>query len=279
MLAYRHLFHAGGFADVFKHALLARFPSAFTRKPGPWFYLDTHAGTGRYDLTHPWAQKNAEYKAGVERIWGRDDAPAELEPYLRIVRAMNPDGELRQYPGSAEIVRRLRRRGDRMVLAELNTVDYAALEEIYAGEPDLSVLHTDGFRTFTAQLPPRERRGMVFIDPSFDQAREFDRLATAISTAHRRWPTGVLAAWYPLMQPDAMNRFGRRVAALDVRRTLQAELSVHPVSWRTSIRGCGLLIVNPPFGFAQEARTIAGWLAEAFAPGEGTSRVGWLVPE
>ena len=279
MLAYRHLFHAGGFADVFKHGLLARFPAAFARKAGPWFYLDTHAGTGLYDLTHAWAAKTAEHKAGVALVWQRSDAPAELSAYLDIVRSLNPDGHLRWHPGSPEIVRRLRRRADRMVLAELNRTDYAVLEGRYAKEPDLTTLNADGFGTLKAQIPPKERRGMVFIDASFDQAAEFDRVTAALATAHRRWSTGTLAIWYPLMEPDAMRRFERRVVALGVRKVLQLELSVHPEHWRESLRGSGMLVVNPPFRFEGEAAAIMTWLARVLAPVDGSRQLRWLVPE
>jgi len=279
VLSYRHLFHAGGFADVFKHALLARFPLAFQRKPAPWFYLDTHAGTGLYDLTHAWAVKRAEHEGGIARVWQRADAPPELQPYLEIVRTLNSEGRLLRYPGSPELVRRLRRKVDRMVMVELNAADCSQLQTRFAGERNVSVLRADGFTVFHAQLPPRERRGMVLIDAAFDRAGEFDRLLHAITAAHRRWATGTLAVWYPMMQPDAMRRFERRAATLGVRAMLQLELTIHPEHWQQSLRGCGMLVVNPPYGFEVEARAIVAWLGPALAGSGGSHLVRWLVPE
>ncbi len=280
MLAYRHLFHAGNFADVFKHALLARLLIALGRKEKPFLYLETHAGTGRYDLSHPWAQKNAEFRDGIGRLWDRADVPEPLAPYLEAVRAENADGRLRFYPGSPLLAARLARPQDRLVLAELGREDCAALAQRFAHDRRVTVLAEDGYRALKANVPPRERRGLVMIDSSFDRAGEFARVTEALADAHRRWATGVYALWYPLMTPQAMRGFERGVLATGIRKVLQAELSVRPEAWSESLRGCGMLVVNPPFGFGAEAGTILAWLAPILAQqGEGAERVRWLVPE
>jgi 23S rRNA (adenine2030-N6)-methyltransferase len=280
MLAYRHLFHAGGFADVFKHALLAQLVVALAAKAKPLFYLDTHAGTGRYDLTHPWAQKNREYQGGVARIWMRADAPAALAPYLEAVRAENPDGRLRRYPGSPVIARGLLRAHDRMALTELNRTDCAALAELFADERRAQVRLADGYDALKAFLPPRERRGIVFVDSSFDRAREFDRLRRGLVEAHRRFATGIHALWYPLMEPPAMQAFERSIVATRIRKILQLELSVRETGANGRLKGCGMLVVNAPFGFEATARSILRWLGPALAhDGEGGVQVRWLCPE
>lgn len=280
MLAYRHLFHAGNFADVFKHALLARLLLALGRKDKAFAYLDTHAGIGRYDLSHPWAQKNAEWKEGIGRLWGRKDMPEALAPYLDAVRAENPDGRLRFYPGSPRVARRLLRPVDRMVLTELNKADEEALSGLFRGERRVAVHLLDGYQALKAFLPPAERRGLVLVDSSFDRAGEFQRVADALAAAHRRWATGVLVFWYPLMEPSVMRTFQRGVADSGVRRILRLELSVRPERWSTSLRGCGMLVVNPPFGFDSEAREILEWLQPVLAEdGQGGWTVEWLVPE
>jgi 23S rRNA (adenine2030-N6)-methyltransferase len=280
VLAYRHHFHAGNFADVFKHALLARLLVALGKKDKPYCYIDTHAGVGMYDLAHPWAQKNAEFRDGIERIWQRGDSPDELEPYLEAVRAENPNGKLRRYPGSPAIAQRFMRAGDRMVLSELNKTDCAALRELFAGERRASVHLMDGYQSLKAHLPPPERRGLVLVDSSFDRAAEFDRLVEAFAEAHRRWATGVYAIWYPLMAPHAMRDFERDVGKTGIRKVLQLELEVRPENWRETLRGCGMLVVNPPFGFTDEARQIVAWLAPVLAhAGAGAHRVHWLAPE
>ncbi len=280
MLAYRHLFHAGNFADVFKHALLARLLVALGRKDKPFCYLDTHAGIGRYDLSHPWAQKLAEWREGIGKLWERRDVPGALASYLDAVRAENPGGSLRFYPGSPRIARRLLRPGDRMVLTELNQKDCAELKALFAGDRQVNVQHLDGYQGLKAFLPPQERRGLVLVDSSFDRAGEFDRLAAALVLAHKRWATGMFAFWYPLMDAPAMRKFERDVAATGIRNILKLELSVHPESWSASLRGSGMLVVNPPWGFEDEAAPMLDWLWRTLAPeGQGGCGVNWLVPE
>ena len=280
MLAYRHLFHAGGFTDVFKHALLAQLVMALKAKPRPFLYLDTHAGTGRYDLGHPWARKNREYQAGIARVWKRTDAPAAIAPYLAAVRAENPDGTLRCYPGSPVIARGLIRGHDRMVLTELNKTDCAALAAVFSGDRRVQVRLADGYEALKAFLPPRERRGLVFVDSSFDRAREFDRLRRAFADAHRRFATGIHALWYPLMEPPAMQAFERSILATRIRKILQLELSVRNVGRDGPLRGCGMLVVNAPFGFEATARSILEWLWPALSQDrQGGQHVRWLAPE
>jgi len=280
MLAYRHLFHAGGFTDVFKHALLAQLVLELRRKIKPFVYLDTHAGTGLYDLTHPWARKNSEYRDGIARVWTRSDAPPALAPYLDIVRAENPNGRLQRYPGSPRIARRLLRSHDRMVLTELNEADCAALAASFAGDRQVKVQLADGYQALKAFLPPSERRGLILVDSSFDRAQEFKRLTQGLATAYRRFATGVYALWYPLMEPPAMRAFERSAAATGIRKILQLELSVRDAGWSGNLRGCGMLVVNPPFGFEATARAALDWLWPALSQnGEGGRRVTWLAPE
>ncbi len=280
MLAYRHLFHAGNFCDVFKHALLVRLLLLLAQKDKPFCYLDTHAGIGSYDLSHAWAQKLTEYKDGIERLWQRDDVPELLEPYLRIVRAHNRDAQLRFYPGSPIIARELLRPTDRMVLVELSKEDCARLARVMAEDPRAKVVNDDGYHALKAFLPPHERRGLTLIDSSFDRAGEFERLTLAVTLAQRRFATGVCAVWYPLMEPPAMHQFERDMAATGVRRILQTELSVFGSKWRVSLRGCGMMVVNPPYGFEQQVRALLEWLWPALSEdGQGGVRVRWLVPE
>jgi len=274
VLAYRHHFHAGSFADVFKHALLARLLVALTKKEKPFCYLDTHAGTGRYDLAHRWAQKNREYQGGISRIWERSDAPALLAPYLEAVRAENPAGTLGVYPGSPAIAQRLLRADDRIVLCELNEKDKDALRKNFARERRAGVHLLDGFQAVKAFLPPRERRGLMLMDASFDRKGEYARVVEALREAHNRFATGVFAFWYPLMEPAALRAFERDLRETRVPGIVQLELWVHPADWSADLRGCGMLVVNSPFGFENEARALLPWLLTALAgPGAGGQRV------
>jgi 23S rRNA (adenine2030-N6)-methyltransferase len=280
MLAYRHLFHAGNFADVFKHSLLAQLVLGLEKKDKPFFVLDTHAGTGRYDLTHEWAQKNAEYRDGISLVWGRADAPNAFVPYFDAIRGENKVNELRFYPGSPRIVRRLLRPTDRMVLTELNRKDCDELHSLFEHDRQTKVQLMDGYQGLKAFLPPKERRGLVFIDSSFDRAREFERLVEGLKEAHRRFATGVYAIWYPLMEPTTMRAFERDLAETGIRKLLQLELSVLPDSWSGSLRGTGMLVVNPPYGFEEVARPMLDWLGPVLARDPAArTRVRWLAGE
>jgi 23S rRNA (adenine2030-N6)-methyltransferase len=279
MHAYRHLFHAGNFADVLKHALVMRLAAALARKDKAFLYLETHAGRGAYDLAHPWARKNAEFADGVARVWRREDLPEPLRPYVEAVRGANANGTLRHYPGSPGLVRSLLRARDRMVLAELNADDCRALAALFADDGQVRVVKGDGFAMLKASLPPPERRALVLVDASFDAPGEFDRLLVALVDAHRRFATGVYALWYPLMAPAAMRDFERKLVATGLRRMFVAELETRRAA-AASLRGCGLLVLNPPFGFVEEARTTVAWLAPVLAiDAPGCSRAEWLVPE
>jgi len=280
MLAYRHQFHAGNFADVFKHALLVRLLLALHGKDKPFVYLDTHAGVGRYDLEHAWAKKNAEFRGGIARIFDARNVPPLVAPYLEAVRAENPDGRLRYYPGSPLIARRFLRAGDRAVLSELNKKDCAALQELFARDRQVVVRLMDGYQSLKAQLPPKERRGLVLIDSSFDRAREFERLVEALRAAHLRWATGIYALWFPLMEPAAMRAFERQIVASGIRRVLWLDLRLQAARDADKLTGCGMVVVNPPYRFAGEAASLLAWLRRVLAPaGGGAAHCRTLVAE
>ena len=280
MLSYRHMYHAGNFADVFKHALLTRLLIALSGKEKPYLYLDTHAGIGRYDLTHSWAQKAREYDNGIARVWNAKDVPPGLEPYLEAVRAQNPYGTLRYYPGSTLIARRFMREGDRAAFVELNKVDHEELQSVFAGERNVAVRLMDAYQALKAYLPPPERRGLVLIDSSFDRAHELDRLSRALKDAHARWPTGMYAVWYPIMEPGPMRDFAGGIERSGIRKVLRLEIEVRERDETGIIPGCGMLIVNPPWRFEQEAKPLVQWLAQTMlVSGKGSARVDWLVRE
>ena len=277
MLSYRHLFHAGSFADVFKHVLLTRLLHSLNQKDKPYFYLDTHAGTGLYDLSHPWAQKGREYESGIRKLLDRTDIPAAMKPYLDIVRAENADGHLRYYPGSPRIALRMVRPIDRLVLTELNKTDCAQLRELFARDRRVNVQLMDGYQALKANLPPKERRGLVLIDSSFDRSREFARLAAALHEAHTRWATGTYAIWYPMMGAGVIRGFERAIEDAGIRKVLQFELSILPEDAST-MPGSGMIIVNPPWKFDTEMRTLLRWMWSVLTvKSAGGVKVHWLV--
>ena len=280
MLSYRHMFHAGNFADVFKHALLTRLLIALSAKEKPFFYLDTHAGIARYDLMHDWAQKAREYDNGIARLWNASDLPAALEPYMAAVRAANPHPTLRYYPGSPLIARRFMRDDDRTILVELNKVDCDELKSVMAGERHVTVHCIDAYQALKSYLPPPERRGLAFVDSSFDRSREFDRIVRALKEAHSRWSTGMYAVWYPVMEAAPMRDFAQDLQRSGIRKILRAELMVRERDESGIVPGCGMVVVNPPWKLAEEAKTIVQYLAKKLVvSGKGEARVDWLVPE
>ncbi|UCH47741.1 MAG: 23S rRNA (adenine(2030)-N(6))-methyltransferase RlmJ [Betaproteobacteria bacterium] len=280
MLAYRHLFHAGNFADVFKHAVIVQLAVLIGRKEKPFLYLDTHAGCGRYDLAHAWAQKNREFENGIARIFERNDCPAPIRPYLDAVHENNPDGKLRFYPGSPLLVCRSLRASDRMALTELNRDDCARLQSHFQSRRRVQIRNMDGYQALKAFLPPKERRGLILIDSSFDRAHEFRRLAEAVIAAHKRFATGVYAVWYPLVEPQAVRDFEQLIVESDLRKVLKLELSVHRGDWQQSLRGSAMLVINPPYGFDTSAAPMLHWLWQALsADAEGRYSIKWLVGE
>ena len=280
MLSYRHMFHVGNFADVFKHALLTRLLIAMSAKEKPYFYLDTHAGIARYDLMHEWAQKAREYETGIARLWNAPDLPPELEPYMEAVRSVNPHPTLRYYPGSPLIARAFTRQSDRMVLVELNRVDCQELRMVMEAHRHVSVQCLDAYHSLKAYLPPPERRGLVLIDSSFDRSREFDRIVKSLKEAHARWSTGIYAIWYPIMEPGPMRDFAQDIQRSGIRKVLRAELVVRGRDGNGLIPGCGMLVVNPPWRFDEDAKNIVAYLAAKLTvSGRGSARVDWLVPE
>ncbi len=288
---YQHAFHAGNFADVHKHAVLARILDYLRRKPAAFRVIDTHAGAASYDLAGEEARRSSEWQAGIARLWAavrerpQVPAPAEagkvadlLAPYLDVVAALNPGGALRSYPGSPLVARALLRPQDRLIACELEPRSAAALTAALRGERRAKVLAIDGWTALGANVPPKERRGMVLIDPPFEDAADFARLPAALWSAHRKWPTGIYLLWYPIKERDAPDALARRLGRLAVPKILRGEIMLGRPRAAAGLIGSGLVVVNPPFTLEAELRILLPALARIFAA-EGTARVDWLARE
>lgn len=276
---YRHQFHAGNFADVFKHVALTLLLRALHKKDTPICYLDTHAGVGRYDLAGPEAQRNPEYRDGIARLWEASLASA-LADYTEAVRAFNPDGHLRFYPGSPHVARRLLRAQDRMILCEKHPEEYRRLRAEFTGDPQVVTHERDGFGALKALLPPRERRGLVLIDPSYEQPDEFGQILTALAASQTRWPTGVYALWFPIKDRPAVTQFYQNLKASGWRKVLAMELMLFPEDTTFRLNGCGMVLINPPWGFDESMREVLPALQRHLArAGAGQTSVAWLVEE
>jgi 23S rRNA (adenine2030-N6)-methyltransferase len=276
---YRHVYHAGNFADVFKHAVLALIVSHLGRKEAPFFTLDTHAGIGAYDLDSIEAGKTGEYRGGVARVLDAAGHPAELAPYLAAVRALNAGGRLRWYPGSPALVRALLRPQDRMAVVELHPEDCDLLRRRFAGDRQVKVHHMDGYAALKALLPPPERRGMVLIDPPFEVKDELERLQDGLRQAFKRWPTAAYVVWYPIKGREPVARFHAALAAEGGPPTLVAELLIRPDDDPFRLNGCGLALVNPPWKLDEALAGLLPWLTATLAPQQGSHRLEWLIGE
>ncbi|MCI0506757.1 MAG: 23S rRNA (adenine(2030)-N(6))-methyltransferase RlmJ [Gammaproteobacteria bacterium] len=279
MLSYRHAFHAGNFADVLKHATLALVIDALRRKEAGFCYIDTHAGAGRYDLFSEQANKTGEWREGIGRLWNLQDIPQEFDSYLAAVRAVN-DEELRYYPGSPRVVRHLLRPQDRMVLLELHTSELPLLQQEFAGDAQVRVEHADCQISLKAYLPPRERRGLVFIDPSYEIKTEYDMVVQLLRESHQRWASGCYAIWYPILNRPSVDRLHRQLRGTGIRKILVAELGIRADNNPGGMNGCGMALVNPPYQLDAQLATLLPWLSRTLGAEEGAAcRAEWLAPE
>lgn len=278
---YRHAFHAGNFADVLKHAALALALRRLTAKPKPLRVIDTHAGIGNYRLDASEAERTGEWKTGIARLLGPDapaiplEITALLTPYLDVVRSANRPGEIVVYPGSPAIALALLRPEDRLVASELHPEDVALLRRALRGDDRAKVLALDGWQAVRALLPPKERRGLVLVDPPFEQPGELQRLRDGLVDGLRRFATGTYILWLPIKDHHQIAGFETTLRELELEKILWAELRIAPIAAVGPLAATALVIVNPPFGLAEELALLLPFLADRLAsePGNG----GWQL--
>lgn len=278
---YRHAFHAGNFADVHKHAVLGRILVHLRGKPAAFRVIDTHAGAGRYDLYASEASRSGEWRDGIERLWDvRGPAAVHplLTPYLDAVAALNPDGKLRFYPGSPLIAENLLRSQDRLIACEVEPRSASALAAALRGDARAKALKIDGWTALAAYVPPKERRGLVLVDPPFEDAADFARLSSALGAAHRKWPTGIYMLWYPIKERAAPDALARQLKKLAVPNILRCELTIGPPRAQAGLLGSGLIVVNPPFKLQADLQIFMPALGRTLSP-QATSRTDWLAQE
>ncbi|MBL8566161.1 MAG: 23S rRNA (adenine(2030)-N(6))-methyltransferase RlmJ [Hyphomicrobiaceae bacterium] len=290
---YRHAYHAGNFADVLKHLVLTLVIEHLKLKPQPFRVIDTHAGIGLYDLAGVEAGKTGEWRAGIARLLAADFSPVArevLEPYLSVVGPylggdLEAPGMKREYPGSPLIARDLMRPGDALVLNELHPEDRAALETLFRRDKQTKVLGLDGYTVIKSTLPPKERRGVLLVDPPFEESGEFDRLISGMHDAFRRFAGGTQILWYPVKDLPAVDRFRRRIAADALAETLLLEIAVRdPRAGTPGLAATGVVVVNPPYTLHGKLAAVMPELLSAMAGVPETSpgasyRLEWLVCE
>ncbi|MBS3650609.1 23S rRNA (adenine(2030)-N(6))-methyltransferase RlmJ [Pseudaminobacter sp. 19-2017] len=265
---YRHSFHAGNFADVLKHVVLMRILEYLKLKDKAFRVIDTHAGVGLYDLEGERAARTGEWLGGIGRLREStlpDAVRALIAPYLEAVSDLNEGDRLRYYPGSPMIVRQLLRRQDRLTAIELHPEDARDLAANFAGDHQVRVIELDGWLALGAHLPPKEKRGLVLVDPPFEQLGEFARMIEGLKKAHRRWPGGIYALWYPIKDRPAVAAFEQELRELGILKILAIRQEVRPPSAEPRLDGSGMIVVNPPYTLAAELKTIMPALQKALA--------------
>lgn len=257
MLSYRHAFHAGNPADVFKHAILISLVQALQEKPRGILFVDTHAGPAVYDLSSAMAQKNREHEAGIGRWWATSTTDPLLSPYLELVRSFNPDAQLARYPGSPMLLRQLLRPNDQLVLCELHPAEQAALKARFGSDRQVALRCGSGYEELIRVLPPQGGRGLVLIDPPWELKTESSDLAASLQRALARFAHGVYAIWYPRIEgrewplqelPDKLG--------LSNEQWLDLRLNLPPEQRLGRMSGCGMALINAPFRVRQ---TLVDW--------------------
>ena len=271
---YRHIYHAGNFADVLKHAILAAIVTYLQKKDAAFRVIDTHAGIGVYDLRSEEAQKTGEWQTGIGRIAeAKLSEPLRdfLAPWLGAVAEANGGSllPLKRYPGSPLLARTLFRKQDRLSAIELHPADSAKLSKLFDGDFQVRVTELDGWLALGAHLPPKEKRGLVLVDPPFEKEGEFDRLLDGLDRATKRFPGGTYCLWYPLKVDADTQGFRRKLTELGRPRTLAAELWVRDLKTEKGLNGSGMIVVNPPFTLEATLRQVLPELAGLLAQDKG----------
>ncbi|WP_042261394.1 23S rRNA (adenine(2030)-N(6))-methyltransferase RlmJ [Paraburkholderia heleia] len=271
MLSYRHAFHAGNHADVLKHAVVVQLLHYLGKKDKAYWYIDTHAGAGAYALREGYATKNAEFDTGIGKLWGRNDLPAVLADYVDEVAALNPDGELRFYPGSPYLAWRLMREQDRMRLFELHSTEIDVLRHRFHDAGRRVMIYAgDGFDGIKALLPPPPRRALVLIDPSFEDKRDYARTIACVEESLKRFANGTYAVWYPQVTRPESQRFPEQLKRLQNKNWLHLSLSVsNPPEDGFGLYGSGMFILNPPYTLEAAMKEALPWLVKTLGQDAG----------
>ena len=276
---YRHAYHAGNHADVLKHVVLARLMEHLKKKDKPFRVIDAHAGIGLYDLAGLEAGKTGEWEGGIGKLAEPFSAEIEslLAPYRDVIAALNPDGGLRYYPGSPELSLRLMRPNDRLIANELHPQDAIALEQQYLHDPRCDVTSMDAETCLKAKLPPPERRGVVLVDPPYEEKNEAEKTVRMLEHGVRRFAQGVFVVWYPMKADQTAETVLAGAKDIGLPGTLKVEMRVREAFKGGGLAGSGLIILNAPWKLDEELKLLVPALAGRLGIGSwGLSEVSWL---
>ena len=280
---YRHAFHAGNFADVIKHIILTRIICYLQRKDKAFRILDTHAGIGLYDLSSDEARRSPEWQDGIARVMDANlskEVQELIAPYLDVVKKLNPTGELKAYPGSPLLSRHLMREQDRLTATELHPQDFPKLQRHFTGDIQVKAIELDGWQALVAHMPPKEKRGLVLVDPPFEKPDEYTRLGSGLFRAHKRFSTGVYALWYPVKNPKEIDVFATQLYNTGIKKVLRTEFYIDKPTNPPKLYGTGMIVVNPPYTLVEELKLIFAELKPILAPeGKGSYLIDWIYNE
>jgi 23S rRNA (adenine2030-N6)-methyltransferase len=262
MLSYRHAFHAGNFADVLKHLVLVHIIEYLKKKDKPFCYIDTHAGAGRYALNSEFALKNREFDGGIAKLWERDDLPAGVQRYVDLIRQCNQGKKLMHYPGSPMLAATLMRQDDRLFFYDLHSTEFKFLHTLFAKDRRIRTFHADGLTDSPGLLPPKERRGLVLIDPAYELSGDYRLAAETLKKMHKRFATGIYALWYPVVERQQIRRLERALQDSGIENITLFELGVASDSKKHGMTASGMIVINPPWTLEAEMRLALPWLAE-----------------
>jgi 23S rRNA (adenine2030-N6)-methyltransferase len=272
IMNYRHAYHAGNFADILKHIVLARCVAHLKEKPTPFRVIDTHAGIGVYDLKSSQALRTSEAKSGIVKLESEqwpDDIAALLQPYREAIDKTRQHHGESAYPGSPAIVEALLRAEDRLIANELHPEDYTTLRDTFSFDGRVKCLSLDASVALNASLPPKERRGLVLIDPPYEERNEFSKLVDLIVRAHRKWESGIFAIWYPVKSRSELNWFRTELKKTGIPKILRIEHSISEVREGAALSSSGMIVINPPWRLHDEMKLILPWLDRVLAQATG----------
>lgn len=268
MLSYRHAFHAGNHADIIKHLTLVLTLEYYLRKDKPFWYIDTHSGSGFYRLSSSKAQKNREFTSGLQHLWGNKSAPEQLSTYQNLIRQANPDNKLEYYPGSPWLAARMLRKTDQLRLFELHPADFRNLDELLCKDKRVQIKQKDGLKGLTGLLPPPSRRAVTLIDPSYELKDDYSAVVEALIKAHKRFATGAYLLWYPVVSRQRVTQMLRALQASNIPDILQIEFCPLPDDDNNrGMTGSGMFAINPPWLLARQMQEILPWLVEHMTAG------------
>lgn len=280
MLSYRHSYHAGNHADVFKHIIMLLIIEKLKEKDKPFVFIDTHSGAGLYDLTSEQAMKRSEYETGIGRLLQTKEQFPELCDYFELISLLNPGHRLIRYPGSPRIAAHLLHKRDRLILMEFHNSEIEHLRKNMRGDNRICIHHRDGFEGLVAVLPPEPARGLVLIDPAYEVKEDYKRVVSCMQEAYRRWSTGIYTIWYPILSThrDKSSSMLQQLGQCDFKNLLIAELSVGEQRQDFGMHGSGMAIINAPWQLDQQLESILRKLYKVLAQNSAASwRIDWQI--